>query len=211
MIANKIKKKLIDKYSICKNEFCVYEPFSTEKMLYYHSKITKYMIVIEEEEQHYEKTGRISVKHIDEKGHIQFEDIFYVEDNEPVFLFRNKQGYNKSDADIISDLEQEIKELKKKGRELREQLHLSDSVQESELNIIKLQRENRQLKAELNEVLQQYQASDRRKKPGRKNKFSQEKIREILREVNSGVPKTQIAEKYGCTRRTLYKIIENNK
>lgn len=115
--------KIIEAYSVRKNEFLIRQDISTtDQIVLLHKKIEGYMLVVAPEiEKSFEsqETGRIIVEHTDSTGRITYRDVWT---KELKWQSRNPANIPLSEPDYIKDLEEEILLLKKAGRELKNEL-----------------------------------------------------------------------------------------
>lgn len=208
--------KILNTYSSRKGEFLPVEG----KEYFYQSQIIKgYTISISEESEqgvnYSAKTGRIIVTHSQWNGRKTLNDI-WERDKDGIlqFKFRNLWNQPTSDAQYISDLEQQIEELTKAGHQLQEQLRATDTVQkyqkliidnaEYDNSIAELQEQINLLKQENQKLIidTKHNARGAGRKP---SKERIDAIAQMQRLLKSGVSEQDIMLQLGISKPTFYR------
>lgn len=182
--------QIINTYSIRKNEF---DPVSNINYCYQSKLIKGYMLTLSEEQNNIEKTGRIIVTHTQNNGKRTYIDVWeHDKDNNLQFRFRNLWNQPLSDAEYIKDLESQIKELKKAGKNIKAQLQ-----------------KNQKLINDTHEPIQQQkQSKPKHNERGAGRKPSQERLNAIDQMqtlIKSGISEQDIMNKLGISRATFYR------
>lgn len=183
-------KKILNTYSVRKDEF---ESVSDINYCYRSKLIRGYMITISEEQNRFEKTGRIIVTHTRDNGKRTYVDTWERDKgNNLCFLFRNLWNQPLSDAKYIKDLECQIVELKQAGRELQAQMQKNQ----------KLITDTQALGVRPEQPKSKHNERGAGRKPSQERLNAIGRMKELL---ESGTSEQDIMGKLGISRATFYR------
>lgn len=215
-VGKQIINQILREYSVCNNEFT---QFSDSNGVSYRSSMIKdYMITIVPECQDDEETGRILVRHTDGKGRIQYIDTWIVEEKKAIILTRDtpKSIKCKTSYFYVKEIEQENIELYNAYNQLKNEKCVKCDSSNYTDDYKKLQHDYDALKKAYEELKESYEELECVKSNYTKKKMGRPMLEDsltenIINDCNAGIPKTQIAKKYGIERKTIYNILKRQK
>lgn len=189
-LTKRVINDILSVYSVRKNEF--YRVDGDDEA-YMNQYIKGYMITIRKELDDLKDryTGRIIVTHSDDKGVIQYTDIWEQKGDELCFCYRNLKNTPVQDKEYVKEIEQSNRAMMLAGKKLQKEIG-------------ELQNEIRELK----EKIQDGSSTSKAKgKPGRKPDPDRmhKQVLQLAELTEQGKKEEQICKEMGISRATYFR------